>query len=316
MYHRAERKTKTIKNMTKTQLYLKAFRTRIRDYTRMHARAYKWTIVRTASLLIFVAVLIAVAGTAVAAIQGYTSADGQQIPKGMAVALDTQEGVTVANNSTPGTVEKSSIAQADKTVGVVVEMQGNTLAVSDPGSQVYVANSGVALVFATNINGDVHKGDLLAPSPIRGVLMRASEGTKGVLGVALEDFPTENTETVQLETADGQKEAKVAPVTINMDVKFVTNTSGNGKTLLQRIGEALVGREVSILQVTIAMTIIILVILVEGGIIYATVSSTIISLGRNPYARRTILRALFQIIILVAVVLVLGVAAVYLVLWL
>lgn len=263
-----------------------------------------------------VAVAILGAGTVSAAIQGYTSADGQPIPRGMAVALDTQEAVTSADSSAPGVVEKSSMSQADKTVGVVVEMQGNTLAVSDPGSQVYVANSGVALVFATNVNGEVRKGDLLAPSPIRGVLMRATEGTKGVLGVALEDFPPEGSETVMLDTENGQKEAKVAPVTINMDVRFVTNTSGNGKTIFQRLGEALVGREVSVIQVTIAMIIVTLVVLVEGGIIYATVSSTIISLGRNPYARKTILRALFQIIVLVVTVLVLGMGAVYLVLWL
>lgn len=260
--------------------------------------------------------ILLTATTVGAAVQGYKSADGQPIPKGMAVALDTQEGVTTVSGSAPGLVQKSSMAQADKTVGVVVEMQGSTLAVSDPGSQVYVANSGVALVFATNVNGDVRKGDLLAPSPIRGVLMRATEGTRGVLGVALEDFPTEGVETVVLDTENGKRDAKVAPVTINMDVKFVTNTSGNGKTLLQRLGEAIVGREVSVIQVTIAMTIVVLVILVEGGIIYATVSSTIISLGRNPYARKTILRALFQIIILVAAVLVLGIVAVYLVLWL
>lgn len=286
----------------------------------IRARVRRWGATGAIRACLAVVTVMATAwlftGTVFAAIQGYTSADGQPIPKGMAVAVDTQGSVTTANNAAPGVVEKSSLAQADKTVGVVVEMQGSTVSVSDPGSQVYVANSGVALVFTTDINGTVHKGDLLAPSPIRGVLMRATEGTKGVLGVALEDFPTEGTETVKLNTENGQKDAQVAPVTINMDVKFVTNTSGNGKTLLQRLGEAIVGREVSVIQVTIAMTIVVLVVLVEGGIIYATVSSTIISLGRNPYARKTILRALFQIIILVAVVLVLGMAAVYLVLWL
>lgn len=283
---------------------------------RARARGYAHTWGAPLLIVIVLAVVVVgLSGTALAAVQGYKSQDGV-ILKGMAVSLSTEQPVTTANDTLLGVVQKSSMTTADRTMGVVVDLQSGAVSVTEQGAQVYVANSGVAMVFTTNLNGDIHEGDLLAPSPIKGVLMRATEGSKGVLGVAMEDFPTENTETVTVKDGNKDIEAKVAPVTMNMDVKFVTNTSGNAKTILQRLGEAVVGREVSTAQVVISMVILGMLILVEGGIVYAAVSSTIISLGRNPFARKTILRALFQITILVVVVMVLGLAAVYVVLWL
>jgi hypothetical protein len=146
--------------------------------------------------------------------------------------------------------------------------------------------------------------------------MRVIDGSKGVLGVAMADFPSASAESVSFTEGGGQSSAKVAQLQINMDVKFTSSTPNAGKSVLQRFGESIVHHEVSSAQVLVALIILSLLIVVEGGIIYGAISSSIVSLGRNPLAKNTIMVGLGQITGLVAVVLGLGLAAVYLVLWL
>ena len=247
---------------------------------------------------------------AMAATQGYTTTD-KTIVKGMAVAVSSTQ---VSNGVDTGTtVEKSNINNASKTLGVVVDPSTDTVAVSTAAGQVYVATTGTASVYVTDLNGTVHKGDLLAPSPLNGVLMRAVDGTRGILGVAVTDFSSKTAQSVTVE-GDGSK-AKVGLLQINMDTKFTTNSPDAGKSLLQRIGEAIVGHEVSSLQVLVALVILCLLLVVEGGIIYGAVSSSIVSLGRNPLAKGTIMKGLGQITVLVTLILLIGLGAVYLVLW-
>ncbi len=271
-----------------------------------HARGRLWCfgLALVASLLLLTSVVSAVT-------QGYRS-DDSSISKGMAVAVASgesgQDGVIV--------VEKTSVAQASKSLGVVVDPQGDTVTLSGNSSQLFVATTGTAQVYVTDLNGAVKKGDLLTPSPLKGILMKAPEGSRGVLGAALEDFPTSNTQTVTITGAnDKPQEVKVALLQLNMDVKFSSNNKPAEKPLLERIGETIVKREVSSAQVVIALFILTLLVIVEGGVIYGAISSSMISLGRNPLAKKTIMRGLIQISGLVVLVLIVGLGAVYLVLW-
>ncbi len=284
-------------------LHTRAF-TRTRGHARIRARVG----MSLFGLLLGVTLLTPAAATA--ATQGYNTQD-KTITKGMAVAVSN----TTTADAKVIYVEKASVDHADKTLGVVVDPSSETVAVSTNGDQVYVATTGVASVYVTDLNGTVHKGDLLTPSPLNGILMRAGDGSKGVLGVAQSDFDSKTAQSVSLKEEVGSTKAKVGLVQINMDVKFTTNSPNAGKTLLQRLGEAIVHHEVSTVQVVIALIILTLLIVVEGGIVYGAVSSSITSLGRNPLAKNTIMTGLGEVTGLVAAVLALGVAAVYLVLW-
>lgn len=266
--------------------------------------------VLVASLLAVVSFVTVVAGPVAAldAVQGYkTSQTG--ISTGMAVAV--VDGPTSDSNY----VVRSSAELATKTIGVVIDPQTSSLAVASSDAQVYVATTGVASVYVSDLGGKPKKGDLLAASVLEGILARASTGTSGVLGVALEDFPSSGTQTIQVKQADGStKEAHVAKVRLNMDVKVASNSGKSEKNWLQSIGSSLVGHDVSTAQAFLAITILVVLVVVEGGIIYAAVSSSIISLGRNPYAKKTILRGLGHVGFLVSMVLIIGVAAMYAVL--
>ena len=277
------------------------------------ARAYPRVLARvvTASLSLSLLVGGILPSVALAATQAYSTQDAT-ISRAMAVAVVGSDSQTATDNVT---VEKSSIGKANKTLGVVVDPNTDTVAIGSTGNQVYVATSGAAQVYVTDLNGVVRKGDLLAPSPLTGVLMRAVDGSKGILGVAVTDFSSQISQTVSIDEPGGPTDVKVGLVTINMDTKFTTNTPNVTKSLLQRTGEAIVGHEVSIVQAMIALAILLLLIVVVGGIVYGAISSSIVSLGRNPLAQGTIMKGLIQVTFLVTGVLGLGIAAVYLVLW-
>jgi uncharacterized protein YycO len=279
---------------------------RLRAYTRTYARVSR----TLAGLFLVGGLLLPI--TAFAATQGYATQD-KTITKGMAVAVASSQAVAGTDSKT--TVEKSSVGNASKTLGVVVDPAKDAVAVSAEGGQVYVATTGSAMVYVTDLNGTVHKGDLLAPSPLEGVLMRGVDGTRGILGVAVTDFATKTAQSVTVKATTGDAKAKVALQQINMDTKFTVNTPNNGKSLLQRVGEAIVHHEVSTVQVLVALAILCLLLVVEGGVVYGAISSSIVSLGRNPLAKGTIMKGLGQITVLVTVILAIGVAAVYLVLW-
>lgn len=290
---------------------------RARAYVRTrkgtHLSRYPKGLLRTSLVAVAVfATLVCTSGQALAETQGYqTQETGLQ--NGMVVAA---KNVSVSDGNTVTYVEKSSASRADKTIGIVVDQRSGSVTTSEPGSTVYVATSGSAIAYVSDVNGKVRKGDLVVASPIEGVLMRSTIGTSGVVGIAMQDFPEDSTETVKLQTNNGHDiEVKIATVQINMDTKTTKNSADVSKSILQRIGEALVRREVTSTQAFIATIIFVLLLIVVGGIIYAAVSSTIISLGRNPFARKTILRSLMQVTILVAVVLAVGLGAIYWVLW-
>lgn len=242
-----------------------------------------------------------------AASQSYATRD-KTITKGMAVAVISQPG---SSGGTTSYVQKSSVKDADKTVGVVVNLGDNLVTSVSGDYQIFVASSGEALVYVTNLNGAVKKGDLLAPSPLEGVLMRASDGTPGILGAAMDDFSAQEAQTVSVR---GSEAVKIASLHINMDVKFATSSAGVQQSLLERLGQSVAHRQVNSLQAFIGLAILILLIVVEGGIVYAAISSSILSLGRNPLAKRTIMRGLLQASLLVLAVLAVGIASIYLVL--
>lgn len=265
-------------------------------------------------LLVSVALVFSLSPlTALAVTQGYNTSD-KTISRSMAVAVASTQG---QDSNQTITVEKSSLNHADKTLGVVVDPEQDTVAVSANGSQVYVATTGSADVFVTDLNGPIHKGDLLATSPVGGVLMKAIEGNKGILGAAQDDFPTSNVQTISVRDNSGQTtKAKVALVKINMDVKFSTSNKPSGQSTLERIGQSVVHHQVSSVRVVVAMAILLMLTVVVSGVIYSSISSSLIALGRNPYAKKTIMRGLRQVSALMLTVLIVGLVAVYLVLWL
>lgn len=233
---------------------------------------------------------------------------------GMAVALSVAPEDSTVNSSNAALtfVERSSQSSAAQTVGVVVELDQDGIGLTggpESTNTVHVATDGEALVYVTDINGVPRAGDLLAPSPLRGILMKAVDGMSGVVGAALSDFDPAKSEKVTVQgSASGS--AQVAIININLDVK--TSVKGSrSANFLEKIGQVVVGRDVSALQVVIALLILLLLIVIEGTIIYASVDGYIKSLGRNPLARKSLLRGLLHSFVMVVGILLTGGALIY-----
>lgn len=244
-----------------------------------------------------------------AAAKGYAT-DDTELKPGMVVAL--------SETSTPENpkVERAALELEPKVIGVTTALGDDAVTVANGESVVYVQNTGEATVFVTDLNGEISNGDLLAPSPLLGILMKADESTAPIVGIALEGFNNDTAETKSIQQNDGSKEVKVTQIRINLDHKAASNQQASATdSSLERLGRAIVGKDVGEIQVITALVIFLAVLVAEGGIIYGAISSAITALGRNPMANKIIQREMIRVVFIAIAVLGVGVAAVYAVLW-
>ncbi len=257
--------------------------------------------------LIVLAVL-ASAHPASAVAQGYATKD-QGLRAGMVAGL--------SNDSSSGQplVERASQGKEERIVGVVTTPGNELVTLASGTNNIYVQTAGEVVAFVSDVNGNIKKGDMLTMSPLRGILMKAEDSSAAIVGIALEDLDIDTAEKV---TVNGSDQGKVPVGQISINLASGISSSGveeRSNTTLSALGRTLVGRDVADLRVVAALIIFLIVLVVEGGIIYGAISSSIIALGRNPMAHRIIVREIFKVAAIALTVLILGVLAIYGVLW-
>lgn len=244
-------------------------------------------------------------GQVVAAIaRGYTTTD-TGLQAGMAASLRV-------DSPDRSNVERATQETADQIVGIVTTIENSLITISSGESKVLVESEGQIEAYISDINGSVEKGDLLVVSPLKGILMRAGDLAGIVVGIAAEK--TEAGEQYEYEK-DGQKAiTRISKITIDLSRKGSNGVAGNDSSL-SKLGKTLVGKPVSDLRVIVSLVVFLVVLMAEGGIIYGAVSSSITSLGRNPLAQKVIKGQLVRVGLIALVVLGVGVAAMYAILW-
>lgn len=254
--------------------------------------------------------LVMIMSPAAAFAKGYAT-DDEQLQVGMVTAL-SQDGTPEQPK-----VERASLENNVKVIGVTTTPESELVTVvSGDQEQVYVQTGGEVDAFVSDINGEVNDGDLLALSPLKGVLMKADDTTSAIVGTALEGFSGKSVETKTVQEDSGDRQVKVATLRINLDYKAPSNQqTEQTDSSLERLGYALTGRDVGEIRVLAAVIIFLIVLVAEGGIIYGAVSSAITALGRNPMARKIILKEMIRVIFIALIVLGLGVLSIYAILW-
>lgn len=252
------------------------------------------------------------AGTAFAAVsQGYVSND-TELRQYMTVKLagDDAQGHPV--------VQTSSITDQDKTIGIAVGLSDSLLTVAPVSSEVYIVSSGPTKAYVSDINGAVGKGDLLAVSPLRGILMKSTDPTKPTVGQAVEDFINQKTQTIFARDSKGKPvEVHVAVMQIDVAIKPPRLAgSPQDNSWIKSLGSSLVGHEISSLRIIAALAVFFTLMVIEGELIYGTIASTITAIGRNPLAKGAIMKQSFRSIRIATFILVLGIVSVGLLLWL
>lgn len=268
-------------------------------------------------------VTIALIGYAlVAAVPAVLAADQQN---GIAQSYSTD--ATIRQGMVVGLKQGDSSKVVPLTADDVTAMLGVAISASDApltlsgssGRQVYVASSGRYNVLVSNQNGSIASGDYISISALNGIGMKADDSEPTVLGKAAASFNGvggDSTDT--LKTGDGGVRTVIIG-SIPVDINVTNNPNGSHGLgdlpgFLQIATNSVTSKPVSPARVYLSLAILILAAFIAGSLLYSGVRSGLVSIGRNPLAKRSILRGLLQVVLTSLIVLIIGLFAVYLLL--
>jgi hypothetical protein len=232
------------------------------------------------------------AGPALASLsQGYATTS--PVATGSLVALDPKSS---------GTVVVADLNNAARLFGVVVAPSSASISLSDnTAGQVQVATTGTAQVLVTTAGGEIHTGDSIAISQVAGVGQKVGTSSTRIIGSALADF-TGTGDGVTKRTIDdgtGKKEVAIGQIPVAISVSSYTATDGKQSYVvpnwLQNLTNTLAGKAVSPIRIIIAGLILIVAIISISVLLYSAVRNSIISIGRNPLSKNSVLKGMITI---------------------
>lgn len=261
---------------------------------------------KVAWLLTAGAVFMFLQGVTAAIARGYTT-DDTGLQTGMVVAL--------SNNDGDYKVERASGNNIDRIVGISTTFDSSLVTVTSGNAKVLVENEGEVESYVTDTKGEIKKGDLLTLSDYKGILAKADFGEGHIIGIAVADFQTANPEKYTVKENETNKEIKIAKIKVNLNRRATDAGTVVTDSSIAKLGKAIVGKDVGEIRVVIAMVVFFIVLIAEGGILYGAISSSITALGRNPLAQKIIQKELIRVVVIALIVLTVGLAAVYAILW-
>ena len=247
-----------------------------------------------------------------ASVQGYAS--DQPLDKGTIVKLVGEDSKQVA---VVGQKELQNM------FGVVVDPNRLPVRISNSGlkNEAYVAVSGTHNVLVSTQGGAIEPGDHVTLSSISGIAMKAGTKEPTVFGRAAGSFDGRGVVlgTAQLKDVKGSDDqtVKLGSIPVVIDIKRNPNdvsTKVRVPEPLERVGKAIAEKEVSPIRIYLSMAIAVVSLVAAIVVLYAGVRNGVISIGRNPMTKRSIFRALLEIIFTSLLILIVGLFAVYLLL--
>lgn len=215
-----------------------------------------------------------------------------------------------------GKVELSNTDRVEQLVGLIGDKP--LVSLSSNTTEVQVVISGIAPALVSNINGDINTGDKVTASPINGLGMKATNSAQ-VIGTAQEDFKNVKTREITITDRDGKQQivrAGTLPIQVNVTYYAVPEKENQTflPSFLQQIANSVAGREVSVTRVLVALLVLLAGFVCAGVLLYSSVQSSIISIGRNPLSEGAVHKSLLQVGATSLGILLVMVIAIYLVL--
>src|SRR3990167_6672384 len=224
--------------------------------------------------------------------QGYGSDEALQ--RGMLVMLKESDSTKV---------EAVKQANAPRMHGTVVDPNDAPVTLSTDNQKVFVATAGHFDVLVSTQNGEIKSGDFITVSAIDGIGMKVDDKQPIVVGRALADFDGKagvvSTATVK-DSAGTEQSVSIGRVKTDMSIAknpFVKGTEANLPEFLRKASEAIAGKPVNPVRVYVALFVFVVSTIIAGILMYGGVRSAIISIGRNPLGKKSIIRGMFQVII-------------------
>jgi len=236
--------------------------------------------------------------------------------------LDTGRIVQLSGNGSTR-VKIASQKNPQNMFGVTVDRNQLSLTLSKEGmkNETFVAVSGTYNVLVSTQAGPIAAGDYVTLSAVDGVAMKADTEVKKVFGRATDSFDGEGVTlgTTTLKDTEGKatKTVKLGSVPVTIDIRdnpTMKSTKANLPDVLQRAGQAIAEKPVSPIRIYLSIAIAVVCVIAVLLILYAGVRNGVVSIGRNPMSKKSIFRALIEVILTSVVILIIGVFAVYLLL--
>lgn len=269
-------------------------------------------VIGISALFVAVSPVAAAASYGGGSVQGYAA--DKPIDNGTVVQLTGKD----ANR-----VKVSSQSELENMFGVVVDRNQLPIKLSSGNreNETFVAVSGTYNVLVSTQAGPIKSGDYVTLSSINGVTMKAGTEEKTVFGRANGSFDGKGVTLGKagLKDSNGNKNSSVVigSIPVTVDIKSNPNeksTKVEVPKLLERIGQAVAEKEVSPIRIYLSMAITAVSLIAAIAVLYSGVRNSVISIGRNPMSKKSIFRALLEIILTSILIVIIGLFAVYLLL--
>lgn len=272
-----------------------------------------------AGISVIVAVVLAMAFPIMALAQSYGGGSVQSYAADAPIENGT---IVVLVGDNADRVKVATQTEAQNMFGVAVDRNQLPLTVtgSEKQNETFVAASGTYNVLVSDQAGAITSGDYLALSSVNGIAMKAGNEEVTVFGRANASFTGKGAilgSTTLKDSAGGNKTVKLGSVPVTIDIKNNPNhlsTDSNLPEFLKRVGQAIAEKEVSPVRIYLSLGITVVTLIAAIAVLYAGVRSGVISIGRNPMSRKSIFKALMQVILTSLLILIIGLFAVYLLL--
>ncbi len=236
--------------------------------------------------------------------QGFDS--DERLDRGTIVVLDEEDS---------GKVEAATIERVESLYGVVINPNDAPVTLADEdGDQTFVSTAGRYRLLVSDQNGPIEAGDFITISSLAGIGMQVNEIAPLVVGRALEGFDGSNAiGSAQV----GDRTVQIGRINADIQIgqnPFLSPAEASLPDFLRRAAESVVGDQVSANRVYIATFVFIVSTFVAGSLMYSGVRSSIISVGRNPLSKKSIIRGMLQVIVVGLIIFIIGVFGVYLIL--
>jgi hypothetical protein len=221
-----------------------------------------------------------------------------------------------------GAVVVADLSNVSRLFGVVVPPSSASISLSGTGSgQVQVVTSGTASVLVSTAGGNIKVGDYITVSPIAGVGQKVGDSSARVVGTAQAPFDGTGDGVTKrtIEDTSGKKtEVSVGQIPVVISVSTYTATDGKQDYVvpswLQNLSNTLAGKNVSTIRIILSVVILLIALSSVTVLLYSAVRNSIISIGRNPLSKKSVLGGLMQVMGINLVILGVSAGAIYLVL--
>lgn len=222
--------------------------------------------------------------------------------------------IVVVNEEDPGKIEPARLERVKDLYGVVVNPNDATVTLSDDGEQVFVATSGRYLTLVSTQNGPIQAGDYITISSIEGIGMKVDDIVPVIIGRALSGFDGSNA----VSTADVAGN-EVSIGRIEVDILVSNNplqrpAEANIPDFIRSAAEAIAGKPVPAVRIYISLFVFVVSSFIAASLMYGGVKSSIISVGRNPLSKKSIVKSMLQVVIVGLIIFIIGIFGVYLLL--